>query len=75
MVHELRQARVGPHRAAAQTQVDDTDKGAEEGGAVAAPHHQHDAERLLLSEQIASPDGEPVEQEVRVPGVLHCVVV
>ncbi len=73
MIHKLGQPGVGSHRAAAQHQADDGEEEGGGGGRVAGHHHQHQAQRLLLRQQAARPQGQPVQQEVREPGVLQGV--
>jgi hypothetical protein len=73
MIHKLGQPGVRSHRTAAQHQADDGEEEGGCGGGVAGHHHQHQAQRLLLREQGAGPQGQPVQQEVREPGVLRGV--
>jgi hypothetical protein len=70
MIHKLWQPGVGSDRTAAQDQADDGEEEGGGGGGVAGHHHQHQAQRLLLRQQAAGPQGQPVQQEVREPGVL-----
>ncbi len=73
MIHQLWQPGVRSHSTAAQDQADDGEEEGGGGGGVAGHHHQHQAQRLLLRQQGARPQGQPVQQEVREPGVLQGV--
>ncbi len=62
------------NRTATQGQVNYAEKHADQSSTVAALHNEQDADRLLLGEEGAGPDGEPVQKKVGIPCVLCGVV-
>ena len=62
------------NRTTAKGQVNYAEKHADQPSTVAALYNEQDADRLLLREEGAGPDGEPVQKKVGIPGVLRGVV-
>ena len=66
MVNELGHCREGPHGAGAEDEEHNEHRDGEGGGGVGALDNQHDGHGHLLRIQVARPQRQPVEQEVRI---------